>query len=97
MAKKNQFDITKYALLHDNVLIEALEVEESVSGIISPSQYEDKPEFGRVISVGVGIIMEEAVEKDDIVVFNKYSTTKFRVEGKDYYVVRLEDIVGYLC
>ena len=102
MSKKNQknsFDISKYKLLHDNVLVEAIQEEEMSGGIHKPAQYEDKPEFGRVVSLGQGINSDPEVSVLKIgqsVVFNKYSTTKFRVDGKDYYIVRYEDIVGSL-
>ena len=36
-----------------------------------------------------------SVQKDDVVLFNKYLATKFRIDGIDYYVVKEEDIVAY--
>jgi len=89
MVNKYQ-DITKYTLLHDNVLIKGIKVEE-VDGIINPDSYEDKPEIGEVISVG-----NVKVYVGDKVLFNKYSTTKFNLDGMDFFMVREEDIVGYI-
>ena len=101
MKKKNlnNIDPTKLRLFHDNVLIEAFEIE-SKDGIVNPSSYEDKPELGVVLSVGPGRVLESGevispqVKKNDIVLFNKYSPVKINVDGRDFYVVREEDIVG---
>lgn len=104
MKKKNDiYDLTKYKLLYDNVLVKGIKLEE-VEGVIAPDSYEDKPELGEVVSVGDGRIfdngtrLEVCVKPKDVVLFNKYSTTKplFSVKGIEYYVLREEDIVGFL-
>ncbi len=98
--KQNNFDITTYNILYDNVLIKAIEVEE-VGGIYRPQQYDDKPEIGEVIKIGEGRIFDNGtviplkVKIGDTVFFNKYSTTKFNSNGIDYYIVREEDIICY--
>lgn len=92
-------DITTFRMLHDNVLIKSIEVREK-DGILKPQSYEDKPEVGEVISIGAGRILENGGVTDmmvavgETVLFNKYSATKFNLDGKDYYVVRQEDVVG---
>lgn len=97
--KKNKVDITKFNIFHDNVLIEALDVSEK-DGIIRPRLYEDKPEIGTVISVGEGRMLESGklapmpIKKGNTVIFNKYSSTKINLDGKDFYIVRAEDVVG---
>lgn len=102
MAKKgSNLDITKFNVLYDNVFVKGIELEER-DGIVKPAQYDDKPELGVVIKVGMGRLFENgeivplAVKEGDTVYFNKYSTVKFNFDGNDYYVVREEDIVGYL-
>lgn len=101
MSKQKQSnDITKFKLLYDNILVKAIEIEES-GGVIRPNQYEDKPELGEVVSVGEGRIFDTGVieplrlKVGDSVYFNKYSTTKFNVNGTDYYIIREEDCIGY--
>lgn len=98
---KDYQDITKYTILHDNVLIEGLEVPQ-IKGILSPRGYEQKPKHGKVIAIGKGRIYDDgtliplSVKVDDIVTFNEHSTTNINLNGVDYYVVREEDIIGYL-
>lgn len=99
MSKK--FKITDFTILYDNVLVKGIEIEER-DGIIKPAQYDDKPELGKVIAVGNGRIFDTGavvplqVQVDDTVYFNKYSHIKFNFDGEDYYVVREEDIVGFI-
>lgn len=103
MAKRKQLnlDVASFNILNDNVFVKGIEIEER-DGIIKPASYEDKPELGTVIKVGTGRILDSgtvvplAVKPGDTVYFNKYSTTKFNFDGEDYFVVREEDIVGYI-
>lgn len=99
--KQPSLDISKFNILYDNVFVKGVEIEER-DGIIKPSQYDDKPEIGEVIKVGEGRIFDNGnivplkVKAGDTVYFNKYSTVKFNFDGEDYYVLREEDIVGYI-
>lgn len=88
----NYLDITKYTLLHDNVLVKGIKIED-IDGIINPDSYEDKPDIGEVISTGSKV---EEVKKGDNILFNPHSTTKMNLDGNDFYFVRLEDVVGYI-
>lgn len=100
MSKKN-IDITKFNILYDNVLVKAVEISEK-DGIVKPAQYEDKPEIGEVLNVGEGRIFDNGtivplkVKKGDTVFFNKYSSTKFNFDGDDIYLVREDDVLGYV-
>lgn len=93
--------ITDFKILYDNVLVKGIEIKEK-DGVLLASSYEDKPEFGEVVSVGEGRIFDTGevvqlkVKKGDMVYFNKYSSTKLNVDGNDYFVVHEEDIVGYI-
>jgi chaperonin GroES len=95
---KNNIDITKLHLLGDNVLIEGIEKE---GAFASADEYDEKPEYGKVVSVGEGLFdisgerIPMRVKKGDLVLFNKYSVYKHRQDGKDYYIVHEFDIDGY--
>lgn len=99
--RKGNLDITAFNILYDNVFVKGIEIEER-DGIIVPASYEDKPEIGLVIKVGEGRIFDNGnviplkVKEGDTVYFNKYSSVKFNFDGEDYFVVREEDIVGYI-
>jgi len=92
-------DITEFNLFGDKVLVKGIDITER-DGIIKPASYEDKPEIGEVISSGPGRTLENGtvvpsqVQKGDVVLFNKYSSTKFNLDGKDYFIVREDDIMG---
>ena len=95
---KTKIDITKLHLLGDNVLIEGLENEGKFA---SADEYDEKPDYGIVVSVGEGLFdtngerIPMRVQKGDFVLFNKYSVYKHRQDGKDYYIVHEFDIDGY--
>lgn len=91
-------EITNYTLLLDNVLVKGVKIEK-VGGIINPDTYEDKPEIGEVIAVGkfkwYKFWLNNELKVGDTILFNKYSTTKFNLDGTDYFIIRLEDCIGY--
>lgn len=92
-----------FTLLYDNVLVEQYQVEDiDETGLVRPQNYEDKPEIGKVLSIGKGRLFDNGtvvpldVKVGDLVYFNKYSSTKIRLGTIDYYMIREEDIQGYL-
>lgn len=101
MKNLSNFKISDFNILYDNVLVKSITIKEK-NGVIVPTTYETKPEFGEVVAVGEGKLIENGnrvpltVKVKDIVYFNKYSTTKFNFDGTDYYLVREEDIVSYM-
>jgi len=96
--EKNSIDLLTGKLLYDEVLIEPIIFEESSNGLVNPQQYEDKAEFGKVLLVGNGRLLDNGtvvkplVKKGDTVLFQKYSAQKVRVSGVDYLIIREEDI-----
>lgn len=102
MAKEsNPFDLTQHDMLHDNVLVKALSPAQKVEDdLYDPEQYEDKSEWGEVISVGPGRILESgqtlkpSVKKGDIILYGKYSTYKTRIAGEDYLIIRDDDVMS---
>ena len=104
MSTKNEkFELLKKKLLYDNVLVKAVDItqDEKDSPFIDPQSYESKPEIGEVMLVGEGRIFDNGVVVPmkilvgEVVMFNKYASTKFRINGIDYYIIREEDIVAH--
>lgn len=101
MSKKQQRkpSLDKKEVLWDNVLVEPI-IQTETDGILRPQQYEDKPEWGIVIKVGQGRLLdngetiEPQVKIGDLIEFNKYSPTKTKIEGKDYLYIHEEDILS---
>jgi len=89
--------------LGDRVLIQALDPrEKSKSGIIIPDTAKEKPQEGRVISVGPGRVSEEGkrilpeVKEGATVLYGKYSGTAVKIEGEQYLILRETDILAVL-
>lgn len=90
--------------LRDHVVIEPTKAEEKTkSGIVLPDTADkEKPEQGRVISVGSGKTTEQGqkialeVKIGDKVLFTKYGPNEVKVDGKEYLICREEDILAIL-
>ncbi len=87
--------------LHDKVLIQRLDTEETTKGgIIIPDTAKEKPQEGKVIAVGTGRILEDGtkkpleIKKGEKVLFNKYGAIDISIEGEDYLILREEDILA---
>ena len=99
--EKIEFDITKKKLLYDNILVRLVDVKKVDDVLVDPRQYDDKPEVGEVVSIGEGrlqangTVVPLVVNVGDIVLFNKYSSVKYRnpATSEDMYCIREEDIV----
>ncbi|OGC68945.1 co-chaperone GroES [candidate division WWE3 bacterium RIFOXYC1_FULL_39_7] len=93
--------INKVRPLSDFILIEPMEKETLLpSGIVIPDTAKEKPQEGKVISVGPGrrdddgdrVPME--VKAGDIVMYKKWGGTEIKVEGKELLLVKEEDILA---
>ncbi len=87
--------------LHDKVLIQRLDTEETTKGgIIIPDTAKEKPQEGKVVAVGTGRILEDGskkpleIKKGDKVLFSKYGGADISIEGEDYLILREEDILA---
>jgi chaperonin GroES len=94
---------TKFTPLHDRVLISRIEEAESTrGGIIIPDTAKDKPQEGEVISVGKGKVNEDgkvfplAVKEGDRILFGKYAGTEIKIDGKEFVIMREEEVLGIL-
>ncbi len=88
--------------LGDRILVEQVEAEEkTASGIIIPDSAKEKPQEGKVIAVGTGKIIdgkkvELEVKNGDKVLFSKYGGDEIKVEGKEYKILKEEDILAII-
>ncbi|MGV7235163.1 MAG: co-chaperone GroES [Nitrosomonadaceae bacterium] len=87
--------------LHDRVIVKRLEEElKTASGIIIPDSAAEKPDQGKIISVGKGKVGDDGkiraldVKVGDKVLFGKYSGQAVKVQGDEILVMREEDIMG---
>ena len=84
--------------LSDRVLVAPQEAEtKTASGIIIPDSAKEKPQKGTVVAVGKGKKDHEmTVKNGDTVLYGKYSGTEVKFEGKDYLIMREDDILAII-
>ncbi len=80
----------------DRVLVEPAAAElKTASGIIIPDTAKEKPQKGKVISVGEGLKDKPVTVKvGDQILYGKYSGTEITIDGKEYLIMRNSDIFG---
>jgi chaperonin GroES len=93
----------KFQPIGDRVLVEPeKENEQKKGGIIIPDSAKEKPQQGKIIAIGTGgrddsgKLIPFRVKVGDTVLMPKYGGTEFKMDGKDYQIVREDDILGVL-
>ncbi|MFQ3620866.1 MAG: co-chaperone GroES [Spirochaetales bacterium] len=82
--------------LGDRVLLKVEEGEQkTASGLYIPQTAQEKTQIGKVIAVGDD---KEAikVKVNDRVMYDKYAGTSVKIEGEDYLIVKMQDILAII-
>lgn len=89
--------------LHDRIIVERVEEEtKTAGGLIIPDTAKEKPQQGKVIAVGKGKTTEDGkllgmdVKVGDRILFGKYAGTEIKIEGKEYLMMREDDVLGVI-
>lgn len=83
--------------INDNILLEPLETKSSQSGILLPNTIQDKPTIGTVVACPPSTEDNKIiVEVNDIVIFNKFAGTEFKLDGKNYIIIKQQEILAIL-
>ena len=88
--------------LADRIVVKVLEAEEvTKGGIVLPDTAKEKPQQAEVMEVGKGKISDgkliaPEVKKGDKVLFGKYSGTEITIDGKEYLILKEEDILAIM-
>jgi chaperonin GroES len=78
--------------LADWVVAEQAEaVTKTASGIYLPDKAAEKPKTAKVLKVGKSV---KEIKPGDQIVYKSYSTTDLKLEGKEYVLVKEEDILA---
>ena len=87
--------------LGDRVVIEPIQLEEKTSsGIVLPDSAKEKPQEGRVVAIGSGALTDGGervaleVSQGDAVIYSKYAGTEVKYDGKEYLILRENDILA---
>ncbi|HMS67813.1 MAG TPA: co-chaperone GroES [Saprospiraceae bacterium] len=81
--------------INDRVVVKPADAEEKTAGgIILPDTAKEKPQKGTVVAVGPGKEGSKmTVKKGDTVLYGKYAGQEISYEGKDYLIMREDDIL----
>ena len=89
--------------LADRVLVERLEAEtKTAGGIVLPDSAKEKPQKGKIISVGNGKVLDDGtvrklqVKKGDLVLFTSYAGTDVKIGTKEYLIMNESDIMAII-
>lgn len=92
---------SKIRPLQDRLIVERIEQDEkTASGLIIPDTAKEKPQQGKVIAVGKGRVREDGtvqpldLKKGDKILFGKYSGTEIKIDGREYLIMREDDVLG---
>jgi chaperonin GroES len=87
--------------LGDRVVIEREEAKQTTAGgIVLPDTAKDKPQKGKVLAIGDGLITKDGkrrplqVKVGDSVLFTSYAGEEFKNEDKKVLLMREDDILA---
>jgi chaperonin GroES len=93
----------KLVPLADKVVVKRVEAEQTTSGgIVLPDTAQERPQQGRVLSVGDGRLLrdgrraEHQVSEGDRVLFGRYAGTEVVVNGEELLIMSEEDILSVI-
>ena len=89
--------------LADKVLVQRLEAEtKTAGGIVLPDTAKEKPQRGKIVSVGKGKLLDDGtvkkmqVKKGDMVLFTSYAGTEVKIGGKEHLIMDESDIMAVI-
>ena len=86
--------------LADRIVVKVLEAKEvTKGGIVLPDTAQEKPQEAEVIAVGKGKtcdgkLVTPEVKAGDKILFGKYTGTEITMDGKEYLILKEEDILA---
>ncbi len=94
----------KLVPLGEKVVVKRLEAEEkTVGGIVLPDSAQERPQQGRVLSVGDGQLLpdgnraEHQVAEGDRVLFSSYSGSEVVVDGEELLIMAEDEILAVVA
>lgn len=89
--------------LNDRILVLRSDKEtKTAGGIIIPDSAKEKPQEGKVISVGPGKSDKNGkrtaleVKEGDRILFSKYAGSEIKIDGVEYSIMREDDVLCIL-
>ena len=89
--------------LADRILVKREEPSETVrGGIIIPDNAKEKPQEGKVVSVGPGKVDEDGkrtpleLKAGDRILMGKYAGTEVKIDGVEHLIMREDDVLAVI-
>jgi chaperonin GroES len=89
--------------LADKVIVERIEAEsKTAGGIVLPDSAKEKPQRGKILSVGEGKLLDDGskgamqVKKGDEILFTSYAGSEVKLDGKEYLIMDESDIMAVI-
>ena len=80
--------------LGDRVFVKFLEeMEKTAGGIYIPEAAKEKPQRGKVEATGKDV---KEIKAGDIVLFDKYSGSKIKIDDEEYLIIKEEEVLGII-
>lgn len=96
-------DLENYKVFNDYCIVAPVVFKGDDSGVITPTQYEDKNEYGVVLASGPGrradyanLVHDPDLRVGDVVLYGQYSYTQVRIDSVDLNIIRHDDIIAVL-
>ncbi len=87
--------------LGDRIVVKTIEPEDKTkSGLVVPDAAKEKPQEGKVVSVGTGRLLDDGMLKSlevkagDRILYGKYAGTEVSISGEDYLILREDDVLA---
>ena len=87
--------------LQDRIVIKVIEdTEQTAGGIFIPDSAKEKPQKGEVVAVGEGKIHDNGelepikLKQGEVVLYTKYSGTDIKMDGIEYKILSIKDILA---
>ncbi len=80
--------------LGERVLVKAEQAEEkTASGLFIPQTSQEKTQFATVVAVGEDV---KTVKKGEKILHDKYSGTSLKMDGDDYLILDIKDVLAVI-
>ena len=85
--------------LADRVLVKNDKAEtKTTSGIYIPEAAQEKTQTASVVEVGPGTDdVKITVKKGDRIMYDKYAGTQIKMDGEDYLILKMNDIIAVIA
>lgn len=84
--------------LADRVLVKNDKAEtKTASGLIIPEAAQEKTQTATVMEIGTGTDdVKITVKKGDKIMYDKYAGTQLKIDGEDYLILKMSDIIAVI-